>query len=77
MVTFREPLMAAVWAVSLLLAGVSRWTRFRRVLACGSMILMNGLALWILMEHGTLLEVLACMLPVVYLMLPREIYHEL
>ena len=77
MVTFREPLMAAVWAVSLLLAGVSRWTRFRRVLACGSMILLNGLALWILMEHGTLLEVLACMLPVVYLMLPREKYHEL
>ena len=77
MVTRRDPLMAAVWAASRLLAGVSRWTRYRQALTCVSMILMNGLTLWILMEHGTLLEALACMLLVICLMLPREKYHEL
>ena len=70
MVLLRSVPSLCLFAAGMLLALLSRHRRFGRAAAYGSIACADGLILLILMESGTLYEALACLLPMLFLMLP-------
>ena len=69
-------LLRSVPSLCLLAAGVilgllSRHGRFGRAAAYGCIACANGLTVLILMAGGTLFEALACLLPLLFLTLPK------
>ena len=66
-----------LWAAAMLLAWLSRRGKHADWTAFGSILCASGLILLILVAGGALQEGLACLLPVLFLMLPKETRHEL
>ncbi len=77
MAVFRFWPALAVWAFAFLMGVLSRRGRFAGGFACCCVLCAGALILLILMEGGALLEGLACLLPLLFLILPKEKRHEL
>ncbi len=77
MVIFRFWPALCLWAVAMLLAWLSRRGKHADWMAFGGILCASGLILLILVAGGALQEGLACLLPVLFLMLPKETRHEL
>ncbi len=76
--TFIHSLPAlCVWAAAVLLAWLSRRGKYAGCAACGSILCACTVTLLILLGGGALAEGLACLLPVLFLLLPGEKRHEL
>ncbi len=77
MVVFRFWPALCFWAAACLLAFLSRRGRHAGVFAFCGVLCACALILLILMEGGALPEALACLLPILFLILPKETRHEL
>ncbi len=77
MAVFRFWPAACLWIAAALLAWLSRRVKWAGRAAFCSVLFTCALILLILMEGGGLAEGLACLLPILFLMLPGEKRHEL
>ena len=77
MVIFRFWPALCIWVIDLLLAFLSRRGKFARTGAFCCVLGVSLVILLILMEGGALPEGLACLLPILYWILPKETRHEL
>ncbi len=77
MVMVRSWPALCLWLAAALLAWLGRRGKYAELAAFCGVLCAGTVTLLILLEGGTLLEGLTCLLPVLFLMLPKETRHEL
>lgn len=77
MVMVRSWPAIGLWLAAALLAWLGRRGKHAEMAAFCGVLCAGAVTLLILLEGGSLLEGLACLLPVLFLMLPKETRHEL
>ncbi len=77
MVIVRSWPAIGLWLAAALLAWLGQRGKYAEIAAFCGVLCISAVVLLILLEGGTLLEGLACLLPVLFLMLSKETRHEL